>query len=171
MRRKFSIQQFLRRENGAAVVEMTLVTPFLLLLAAGLSEFGLMLHQQQVMTKSVRDAARYAARTPFAFKACPLNGQPEWAQLVVDTQNVALRGSISASAPLLLATWNQTSQVTIADACVAPGALVSPAGGGNNIPVITVTATVPYAGIGFLGFLGIAPFNLTATHSQMWAGL
>lgn len=129
-----------------------------------------MLNQQQVITKSVRDAARYAARTPVAFKTCPLNAQPEWATLVTDTTNVALRGSINASAPFLLSTWNNASMVTVADSCVAPGTLVSPAPG-SNIPVITVTASAPYAGVGFLSFLGLSSFNLTAAHAEMWTGL
>ncbi len=171
MRRLCGVRRFKKDERGAALVELTLVFPLLLLLGAGLAEFGLMLNQQQVITKSVRDAARYAARTPFAFKTCPLNAQAEWTQLVADTQTVALRGSVDATKPLLLSTWNNVSMVTVADSCVTAGALLSPAGGGNNIPVITVTASAPYAGVGFLGFLGISSFNLQAAHSEMWAGL
>lgn len=163
--------RFGKSERGAALVEFTLVLPFLMLLAAGVSEFGLIMHQQQIMTKSVRDAARYAARSPVAFKTCPLTGQPEWAQIASDTRTVALRGSVNAGAPLLLATWNSAGQVTITNPCVAPGGLLSTAGGGNNIPIITVTGTAPYAGTGLLAFIGIAPFNITATHSQMWTGL
>jgi hypothetical protein len=171
MRRRVGIGGFRKSERGASLVEFSLVLPLLLLFAGGLAEFGLMLHQQQVITKSVRDAARYAARTSFAFKTCPLNSQAEWTQLVTDTQTIALRGSINASAPLLLPSWNNVSMVAVADSCIAPGTLLSPAGGGNNIPVITVTATVPYAGTGFLGFLGLSSFNLTAAHAQMWTGL
>lgn len=167
----FTKTTFSADDRGAALVELSLLFPMLLLLGAGLAEFGLMLNQQQVIEKSVRDAARYAARTPYAFKTCPLNSQPEWAQMVTDTKNIALRGKISGSAPLLLPAWNNASMVTVVDSCVAAGTFISPAGGGNNIPVITVTASAPYAGMGFLSFLGITSFNLTAAHSQMWAGL
>ncbi len=171
MKRICGIRSFRRDQRGAALVEFVLVAPLLVLLAAGLAECGLMLHQQQIITKSVRDAARYAARTPYVFKTCPLNGQPEWAQMVIDTKEVALRGSVNASAPLLIPTWNNASMVTVADTCVAPGTLVSPAPG-SNIPVITVTASAPYAGAtGFFGFLGLTTFNLTAAHTQMWTGL
>jgi hypothetical protein len=157
--------------GGAALVEFTLTAPMLVLVAAGLAEFGLMLNQQQILEKSVRDAARYAARSSVAFKTCPLNAQPEWTQLVADAQNIALRGYISPSAPFLVPSWNNLSMVTVADSCAPAGTLVSPAGAGANIPVITVSASVPYAGVGFLGFLGVAPFNLTASHAQMWVGL
>ena len=171
MRRILGIRAFRKDDRAAAVVELTLVLPFLILIAAGLSEFGMMVSQQQVVTKSVRDAARYAARTSFAFKTCPLNAQTEWAALVTDTTNIALRGSVDPAAPLLISTYNNASMVTIADSCAPAGTFVSPAGGGNDIPVITVTATVPYAGIGFLSFLGLSTFNLTAAHAEMWTGL
>lgn len=170
---KFSrIGRFQNDDRGAALVEFTLVLPLLFLLGAGLAEFGLMLNQQQVITSSVRDAARYAARTPVDFKTCPLNAQPEWTQLVADTKTVALYGSLEANQPFLLSTWNNPSMVTVVDSCVAPPTGgVSPAGGGTNIPVITVTASAPYAGLGFLSFLGLSAFNLQASHAEMWAGL
>lgn len=171
MKRCWGISRFRKNERGAALVEFTLALPMLLLLAAGLTEFGVMLNQQQVLSKSVRDAARYAARTPFAFKTCPLNAQSEWTTLVADTQTIAMRGSINTAAPLLLANFNSTTMVAVADSCAPAGSLLSPAGGGNDIPVITVTATVPYAGVGFLSFLGLSAFNLTAEHKEMWAGL
>jgi len=166
-----SRRNFRRDERGAALVEFTLVAPLLLLLAAGLSEFGLMLHQQQILNKSVRDAARFAARGQVAFKTCPINTQPEWPQIVADAQNLALRGTLNSSAPLLIAGLNSSSMVTVTNACVAAGALNSPAGGGNNIPVISITATAPFAGTGFLGFLGLSNVSLTATHAEMWVGL
>ncbi len=143
--------------------------PLLLLLAAGLSEFGLMLHQQQIITKSVRDAARYAARSPIVASICPLNAQAEWPTIVTDSQNLALSGNLSGT-PLLISSWNNFSMVTVSYADMNIPGLLSTCGG-NGIPVITVTASAPYAGVGFLGFLGLASFNLTAAHSEMWTGL
>ena len=169
--RKRGRRTFRRDEGGAALVEFTLAAPLLLLLAAGLAEFGLMLHQQQILNKSVRDAARYAARGQVAFKSCPVSIQPEWPQIVADAKTLALRGSLNGSAPLLLSGLSNVSMVTVADACVAPGALNSPAGGGNNIPTVTVTATAPFAGTGFLNLLGLSNVSLSATHTEMWVGL
>jgi hypothetical protein len=50
------------------------------------------------------------------------------------------------------------------------GAFLSSCGGGS-IPVVTVSASVPFSGTAFLGFLGVSSFNLTASHSEMWMGL
>jgi hypothetical protein len=171
MRLRASLRGFAGRRDGAALVEFTLMVPMLLALAAGVTEMGLALHQQHVVTKSVRDAARFAARQFVAAPSCPLSTVTEWATIQSETQQVALRGSLSGSAPFLLSNWNQTSHVTVSDACSAAGALVSPAGAGANIPVITVSADVPFAGVGFLGFIGMNAFTIRASHSEMWVGL
>ena len=166
-----------RRQEGAAVVEMTLLMPFLLLMSFGVAEFGNALHQQHVITKSVRDAARFAARRTTAIAICPITNQPEWGQIVSDTQTVALRGRLSANAPLLLPSWNDTGTVTVTSTCVVPPSdIISPAISGG-IPVVTVTARVPYVDGGMLGVLdrltggNLAGFTIAAQHSQMWVGL
>ena len=66
---------FVRETRAAALVEFTLVFPLLLVFLAGLSELGFAMHQQHIVQKAVRDAARYAARTNYALKSCPLSTQ------------------------------------------------------------------------------------------------
>lgn len=163
--------RFLARRDGAALVEFSLMLPMLMVLAAGVTEMGLAMHQQHVVTKSVRDAARFAARQFVAAPSCPLSTVGEWTTIQSETQQVALRGSLSGSAPLLLSNWSLASSVTVTDACAAAGTLVSPAGAGANIPVITVSADVPYAGVGFLTLIGMNAFTIRASHSEMWVGL
>jgi len=171
MRARFARASFLGNRDGAALVEFTLSFPLLLVLGAGITEMGIALHQQHVITKSVRDAARFAARQFVAAPSCPLNTVAEWPTIVAATQTVALRGKLSASAPLLLPNWNQAAQVTVTDVCAPAGALFSTAGAGADFPVITVSAAAPYAGIGFLGVIGLPAFTIRASHSEMWVGL
>ena len=171
MRLRLARAPFIRNRDGAALVEFTLSFPLLLALGAGITEMGIALHQQHVITKSVRDAARFAARQFVAAPSCPLNTVAEWGTIVAETQSVALRGKLSASAPLLLPNWSQAAQVTVSDACSPAGALVSTAGAGADFPVITVSASVPYAGVGFLSLIGLSSFNIQASHSEMWVGL
>ena len=45
-------------ERGAALVELAIVLPFLLLLLMGMIEFGLLFYNQQVLTNSSREGAR-----------------------------------------------------------------------------------------------------------------
>lgn len=168
---------FFNETRAAALVEFTLVFPLLLVFLAGLSEFGFAMHQQHIVQKAVRDAARYAARTNYALKSCPLSTQPEWSQMVTDSTTVALRGNLAASAPLLIPTWTGSRgiDVQVTETCIDPASISPPifstAGGGNNIPVITVSASAPYAGIGLLGVIGLSAFEIRAAHSEIWTGL
>ena len=82
------MRRFVERRDGAALVEFTLMFPMLLVLAAGVTEMGLALHQQHVVTKSVRDAARFAARQFVAAPTCPLNTAAEWATIQADRKSV-----------------------------------------------------------------------------------
>ena len=54
-----------RKQNGVAIVEFALVLPLLLLLTFITTEYSRALYQYNVLTKSVRDAARYlSTQTP-----------------------------------------------------------------------------------------------------------
>lgn len=54
-----------RKEAGVALVEFALILPFLLLLSITAVELGRAIWQYDVLTKSVRDAARYLSlQTP-----------------------------------------------------------------------------------------------------------
>ena len=53
------------RQNGTALVEFALILPLMLLLTFITTEFGRAMYQYNTLTKSVRDAVRYASvRTP-----------------------------------------------------------------------------------------------------------
>lgn len=174
---KRTIWRFIGETRAAALVEFTLVFPLLLVFFAGLSELGFALHQQHIVQKAVRDAARYAARTNYALKSCPLATQPEWTQMVTDTTTVALRGNLASTATLLIPTWNGSRgvDVQVTEACFDPASVTPPifstAGAGNDIPVITVSASAPFAGVGLLQLIGLSAFEIRATHSEIWVGL
>ena len=170
-------RRFFSETRAAALVEFTLVFPFLLVFLAGLSEFGFAMHQQHIVQKAVRDAARYAARTNYAIRSCPLSAQPEWTQMVTNATTVALYGNLASSGSLLIPTWTGSRgvDVQVTEACFDPASTTPPifstAGAGNNIPVITVSASAPYAGVGLLSAIGLSAFEIRAAHSEIWVGL
>jgi Flp pilus assembly protein TadG len=52
-------------QRGVALIELALVLPFLLLLSSTVTEFGRALYEYDILTKAVRDAARYlSVQTP-----------------------------------------------------------------------------------------------------------
>lgn len=67
--------RLVRCERAAAAAEMALVTPLLVLLLAGAVEIGYYFYSEHRLVESVRDAARYVARSNFSsFTTCPASG-------------------------------------------------------------------------------------------------
>ncbi|MEW5978881.1 MAG: TadE/TadG family type IV pilus assembly protein [Acidobacteriota bacterium] len=54
-----------RRQRGQSMVELAMVLPFLLLLVAGIIEFGRAYYQYNTLSKAVRVAARYMSSRPW----------------------------------------------------------------------------------------------------------
>jgi Flp pilus assembly pilin Flp len=96
------IGRFIRNENGASLVEVTLVLPLAVALMGGIAVFGDALRAYHQADKSVRSAARYLAR---------IQNQAAIDSWAFDrAENLALRGSLDGSTPYLVNAW-QTSGV------------------------------------------------------------
>ena len=63
-RTKLRIWEFGRSVRGSAAAEFALCLPLLILIMFAVIEFGRGLHDFQVVTETVRDAARYLGRSP-----------------------------------------------------------------------------------------------------------
>ncbi len=57
---------FTRQEKGAALAELAIMVPFLILMVAAISEFGRYFQTYTSLAKSTRAAARYLSNHPFA---------------------------------------------------------------------------------------------------------
>ena len=82
------MRKYQHRQQGAALIELALSIPFMIMLSMIVIEFGRALYEYNTVTKSVRDAARYlSANTPNTL--CP------------DAQNLVVYGTTTAgSQPL-----------------------------------------------------------------------
>jgi Flp pilus assembly protein TadG len=56
-----TLTRFAKREDGQALVEFALITPFLLLFIIGIVEFGRAWNEHEVLTDATREGARKAA--------------------------------------------------------------------------------------------------------------
>lgn len=143
--------------RGAAAVEMALVAPILLLLLFGAAETGHYFYYQHVLTKAVRDGAIYASRQPiirddgtknFDCAAGTIN------QSVIDnTRAVVATGALSGGAGLVKQ-WDYNNNsykpaVTMWCRTVVGGTTLGGiyTANGGNVPVVKVSATVPYRAI------------------------
>lgn len=109
----------LRHRRGAALVELALVIPFLLVMALLVAEFGRAIYQYNLLVKSVRDAARYMTmQTPGTH--------------VAEAKNLVVYGTVSTGTTAL-APGLTTAMVSAA----WPAAQI-----GTNPPISTVTVTI-----------------------------
>jgi Flp pilus assembly protein TadG len=142
-----------RDEAGAALVEFTLLAPFLLVLALGMSEFGRFLYQYQLVVEGLRDGARYLARVQ----------DPSLEANQTSAKNLAVTGTIDGTGDARVDGWVAADvEFDIEDVDNSDGTYR----GDPTIEVVQASTTFDYADLGFLAALGLPALSVTATHEQ-----
>ena len=168
-----------RDQQGASLLEMTVVMPFLLAFGLGVAEFGNALYQYHLVNGGVRDAGRYlgsvdkdaAGATSNARKiavcgdvtSCTTESDKRvnwWPPAIADIDNaIAVKYCIDGVA----------EGDTIADCiCVNPALNPDPGFGSSKVCVST---TATYGDLGFLAYFGIGPLTFTTGHEQRYYGI
>jgi Flp pilus assembly protein TadG len=146
--------------KGTAAVEMALVLPFLVFLMFGSVDLGNYFLSEHVVDKSVRDAARYAARLSFANFDCSSNSMtdPSTVQKLARTGDPA--GTVAR-----LPGWTNDSMTTVSVDCdtdtthsYVNGGIYADFPNGGEAPTVTVSAQVPYHSL--FGLIGIGSLTL-----------
>ncbi|HEX6660871.1 MAG TPA: TadE/TadG family type IV pilus assembly protein [Sphingomicrobium sp.] len=137
--------------GGSAGAELALALPLLLVLIFASFDAGNYFLAEHVVQKAVRDAARYAARLPYAdYPSCTV---PSGGVAEQQTQRVARSGDPTGAPGQRLAGWTSDSMTTVTISCAVAGSFNNggiykdfPAVGGvtGAAPIVTVSATVPY---------------------------
>jgi Flp pilus assembly protein TadG len=144
---------------------MALVIPLLVGLMFGSVDLGNYFLSEHVVDKAVRDAARYAARLPFADFNCTSGTMTDPSAV----QKLARTGD-PAGTTARLPGWTSDTMTTVTVTCdtdtthtYVNSGLYADFPNGGEAPTVTVSATVPYNSLfGIIG-LGSATFNLNAT--------
>lgn len=127
-------------DKGAAGVEFAMIVPFLLILFVGAFEGGRLFWDYHVLTKAVRDGARFASRLPADCTGL-INATD-----VLSVQQLTRTGTIDGSGAPVIAGWTDNSTVTITATCFDNS---SDAYSGlyedqDQIPLITVRAAITF---------------------------
>ncbi|MER8564418.1 pilus assembly protein [Mesorhizobium sp. M0924] len=149
------VRRFHGEEGGAALVEVAIVAPFVLLLSAGVFEFSNILNTRLLLEAGVEDAARYMAR-------CNDSTNCE-----TYAKNLAVNGAITGGSARVSG-WD-TSQVN-----VSKSHFLANDGSGNElylssastVDVVQVSTVLPYNGIGFWSYLGFGGIDITVSHQE-----
>lgn len=161
------LERFRRDERGAVLVEMTLITPLMISLSAGVFEFGNLIHQKLLIEAGLRDGARFAARCNQTFNPA--------LDCVAYARNIAATGTYNGTGAARVAGW-AAADVTV-DTDYLAIAITTDADGYQNyrssgpfVYTVRVNTSFTYAGTSLLAYLGLAPITLTGAHEERYIG-
>ena len=152
-----SLIRLTRDGRGNAVVEFALVLPLLLLLFTGITEIGRAYYQANAVEKGLRAGALFAGRNDF----------PLTAQVRTMVANLVKTGTLDGSGPYLVSGWaDVNADLNIDDT------LTFPVDATTTIPVVRVTATVPFDPLipGMLTLVGLGDVTIQLSHEQAYVG-
>ena len=158
--------------RGAAIVEFTVAAPLLVALGIGVGEFGRALQHHHVVNKAMRDAGRFLARVPVDCSGgAGSTGSISLAGEVTKAKNLAMNGEITGGSARI-SYWTDPNTIAVAIDCTNRGTTLRSTfpGDPDVLPVIQVTATVPYQDLGFLSALGLGGITFTVRHQQVHIG-
>jgi len=161
-----------REERGSVLVEMTLITPLMIALSAGVFEFGNLIHKKLLIEAGLRDAARYYARcNESLFSDAGLSIDCD-----ANAQNIAFYGNVAGTGDARVDGWAPGETGVTFTFNYDTVAAVD--GGGNrlyrssgpNVVVVRIDTSFPYTGTSLLGYLGLSPITLNAAHEERTIG-
>jgi len=173
----------LRDQTATAAAEMALVLPILLTLMFGAFELGNYFQAEHVLQKAVRDAARYAARQPMSYTDgsgnvitnydCSASPPAVDSTAQTDIQEVARFSDPSGTTDgktSRLSGWSSDTMATVTLSCdtdtsdsYVNNGVYADFPNSGAVPVVTVSATVPYNMLFGSYVFGSATLNLNAT--------
>lgn len=156
-------------ENGAAAAELALIVPLLITLMFGSMELGNYYRSEHIVIKSMRDAARFAGRqySLYSPSTCTPGTIPTATAPAPDIDKVARYGKLIVTGSDEPKIYGWTTAVTVTISCPAIGSYSGLYAGKANVPIVTVSASVPYTSL--FQRLGFNSFSLTLNASSQAA--
>ena len=162
------LSRFRHDQRGAVIVEMTLITPLMLFLSAGVFEFGNLIHDKLLMEAGLTDGARYAAR-------CNSKLYTD-AGLTIDcaavAKNIAVYGKPTvtmADSPRVSGWTTSDVTVTLNNSCqdaVSSTGVTQYRSTTAQVCAVRAAGTYAYTGVGMLSNIGIGPLTLHGSHDE-----
>ncbi|MER9439143.1 TadE/TadG family type IV pilus assembly protein [Mesorhizobium sp. M0618] len=165
------LDQFRRDHRGAVLVEMTLITPLMLILSAGVFEFGNLIHQKLLMEAGLSDAARFAARCNSQLYVDYTDAGFTAINCADIASNIAVFGEVANTGNPRVTGWQKTDvTVTIADSGSCHDAVVAGVtkyrSTTEQVCIVRASSDLAYDDVGMLTFIGIGPITLHGLHEE-----
>jgi Flp pilus assembly protein TadG len=151
-------QSLWRNREGGALVEATVLVPVLFTLIFGVYEFSWVFYDHQLVSAGIRDAARYASKSP-----SPCDGTT-----TTDVQNLATTGTVDGTGAHRITGRNgwYWDGATVSVACTSIDNTGGTYRGGNTITIVTVSTNFPDNSLGFFPYLGVTAPHIAVSHSE-----
>src|SRR6266446_5484485 len=81
----------MRKQRGAALVEMVMILPVLTILFLGIVQFGLVLREHQIVQNAAREGARLSSMPKYNISAFDSTTTPTDAQVRAKIQNLVVQ--------------------------------------------------------------------------------
>ena len=164
--------RLLRDRRASAAAEMALVLPMLLILLFGSIELGNYFRSEHILLKAVRGGAVYAARQDIAINYDCAGGLPTVpVDVLNDTKTLVRTGALGGGTDLLPLWSDGSTSFTMTVDCVTAAGGTTLQGlyivNGGQVPVLTVSADLPYSSV--LGTLGLVSPGLRLKAGQQAA--
>jgi Flp pilus assembly protein TadG len=155
------LRTFFASDRAAALVEMAIITPLVLSLAAGVFEFSNILHTKLLIEAGVEDGARYIARC----------SGPDENTCNTYGANIAANGTVSGGTARV-ANW-APADVTVTylsvPALTEEGVRLYRSDS-LDVRIVEVSTSYAYTGTGLWDILGLGAMTLTAAHQERVMG-
>lgn len=166
-----SARRLRREENGASLLEMTVVAPVLLTFGLGVFEFSNALYQYHLISGGLRDAARFAAGLPMpdpvVVTDSTCNESDPRATPIGCAKRLAVTGQV-ASGGTNRVSWWEVGDIEVDYLPLDPP---DPDLRGGNPYKVVVTTSFVYPDLGFLDFFGLGPINMQTAHEERLYGV
>lgn len=170
-----ALSRISRDVRGSAGAEMALVAPMLVFLMFGSAEMGNFFLDQHIVTKAVRDGARYAARLPVSNYSCSAASGAAETKIRNVTRTGTDSGTLATGENARLGYWadtmdgNQTITISVTCDTTYAGIYTGLTGG---VRIVTVSAAVPYPSLfGLFGLRSDHAYKLNASSQAAVMGL
>jgi Flp pilus assembly protein TadG len=155
------VAKFWRNERGAALVEMAIITPLVISLAAGVFEFSNILHTKLLIESGIEDGARYIARC----------SGPDETTCNTRGANLAANGSVTGGTARV-PNWlpADVAVVYLPVAALDADGVRLYRSDGLNVRVVQVSTSYNYTGTGLWDILGLGAMQLAVAHQERVMG-
>ncbi|WP_245492551.1 TadE/TadG family type IV pilus assembly protein [Mesorhizobium sp. M4A.F.Ca.ET.090.04.2.1] len=162
------LDRFWRDSRGTALVEMAIIGPTMILLSAGVFEFGNLIHDKLLMEAGLSDAARFGARCNSQLYTDAGLAAINCADIAT---NIAVFGNVAGTGSARISGWQKANvTVTIAASGSCQDAVVAGVtkyrSTTSQVCIVRAAGTYAYAGVGMLSLVGVSPITLSGFHEE-----